>query len=424
MIRFFYDLALVIYTVFFLPKFLWEAIRHRKHRKSFLEKLGIKLPAFSFPAEGSRIWVHSISVGETKAVAPLVEQIRKQMPQASIVISTTTETGLGEAKRSMPELDSYFYLPLDFSWTIKRLVKRIKPDLLILVESDFWYNLVSHNKRVVLVNGKISETSQSRFRFFSFFSERLFSEFDLFCLQSHRYASRFENLGVAPSKIVVTGNLKFDQPFPHIDIERWKRDLGIKKGDKVITLGSTHDPEEDQLISAIEPLFEQFPTLKILLVPRHPERFTSAAALLEKKGIPFARFSDHAPKQGNERVILIDAMGILSSCYQLSDIAIVGGSYVTHIGGHNIFEPAALGIPVIFGPHMETQKDLVEVVVQGGAGKQVSLQDLTKAVEEMLAHPNLQMKQAGLKLAEEVHGATQRTWKSIQAFLPNRTINI
>lgn len=417
MLKYIYNLALMLYTLLALPKFLWEAIRHRKHRKSFMEKLGFKLPVFSLPSDGVRIWVHSISMGETKAVAPLVQQIRQQMPHASIVISTTTETGLAEAKRSMPELDHYFYLPLDFSWTMKRLSSRIKPDLLILVESDFWYNLISYNKKVVLVNGKMSETSQSRFRFFSFFSKRLFSKFDLLCLQSQRYAARFETLGIDPSKIVVTGNLKFDQPFPHLDIERWKSDLGIHPHDKVITLGSTHDPEEDQLISALEPLFHQFPTLKILLVPRHPERFSAVAALLEKKKIPFARFSDHLPKQGSERVILIDAMGILSACYRLSDIAIVGGSYVSHVGGHNIFEPAALGVPVLFGPHMETQRDLVDVVVQGGAGKQVALSALTSTVEQMLKTPPQQMKKAGLKLAEEVQGATGRTLKSIQTFL-------
>jgi len=418
MLRFIYDLALMLYTIVSLPKFIWETIRFRKHRKSFLEKLGFNMPVFTLPSDGVRIWVHSISMGETKAVAPLVEQIRKQLPNASIVISTTTETGLSEAKRSMPELDHYFYLPLDFSWTMRRLTKRIKPDLLILVESDFWYNLVSYNKKVVLVNGKISETSQSRFRFFSFFSKALFSQFDLLCLQSQRFASRFENLGVDSSKIVVTGNLKFDQPFPRLDIERWKADLGINPTDKVITLGSTHDPEEEQLISAIEPLFDKFPTLKILLVPRHPERFAAVTALLEKKKIHYAKFSDHLPKQGNERIILIDAMGILSACYQLSDLAIVGGSYVSHVGGHNIFEPAALGVPVLFGPHMDTQRDLVDVVVHGGAGKQVPLESLASTVEEMLKTPPLEMKKAGLKLAEEVQGATGRTWKSIQSFLP------
>jgi 3-deoxy-D-manno-octulosonic-acid transferase len=417
MLRFIYDLALLLYTILFLPKFVWDSIRYRKHRKSFLEKLGFNMPFFSLPLSGPRIWIHSISMGETRAVVPLVEQIRKQMPNASIVISTTTETGLAEAKRSMPELDHYFYLPLDFSWIMRRLTRRIKPDLLILVESDFWYNLVSYNKKVVLVNGKISETSQSRFKLFSFFSKALFSQFDLFCLQSQRFASRFENLGVAPSKIVVTGNLKFDQPFPRLDIERWRSDLGISPTDKIITLGSTHDPEEDLLISAIEPLFDQFQNLKILLVPRHPERFAAVAALLDKKKIHYAKFSDHLPKQGNERIILIDAMGILSACYQLSTIAIVGGSYVSHVGGHNIFEPAALGIPVLFGPHMETQKDLVDVVVHGGAGKQVLLSSLTGTLEQMLKTPPLEMKQAGLKLAEEVQGSTDRTWKSIQSYL-------
>lgn len=414
MLRFFYDFVLLLYTLINLPKFAWESIRFRKHRKSFLEKLGFNLPVFTLPHDGQRIWVHSISMGETKAVAPLVEQIRQQMPHASIVISTTTETGLAEAKRSMPELDHYFFLPLDFSWTMRKLTNRIKPDLLILVESDFWYNLISYNKKVVLVNGKISETSQSRFKFFSFFTKRLFSRFDLLCLQSQRFASRFETLGVSPSKIVVTGNLKFDQPFPHLDLERWRSDLGIRSSDKVITLGSTHDPEEDQLIVAIEPLFDQFHNLKILLVPRHPERFSAVAALLDKKKIHYAKFSDHLPKQGNERIILIDAMGVLSACYRLSDIAIVGGSYVNHVGGHNIFEPAALGIPVLFGPHMDTQRDLVDVVVHGGAGKQVPLSSLTSTLEQMLKTPPQEMKKAGLKLAEEVHGATERTWKSLQ----------
>ncbi|HEX2579997.1 MAG TPA: 3-deoxy-D-manno-octulosonic acid transferase [Rhabdochlamydiaceae bacterium] len=414
MLRLLYDFALLLYTIINLPKFAWEAIQYRKHRKSFLEKLGFNLPVFKLPSDGSRIWVHSISMGETKAVAPLVQQIRQEMPNASIVISTTTETGLAEAKRSMPELDHYFYLPFDFSWTIRRLTNRIKPDLLILVESDFWYNLVSYNKKVVLVNGKISETSQSRFKLFSFFTKKLFSEFDLFCLQSQRFASRFETLGVSPSKIVVTGNLKFDQPFPHLDIDRWRSDLGIRSSDKVITLGSTHDPEEEQLLTTIEPLFDQFQNLKILLVPRHPERFSAVAALLDKKKIHYAKFSDHSPKQGNERILLIDAMGVLSACYRLSDIAIVGGSYVSHVGGHNIFEPAALGIPVLFGPHMETQKDLVDIVVHGGAGKQVPLSSLASTLEHMLKTPPLEMKKAGLKLAEEVHGATDRTWKSLQ----------
>ena len=405
MFRLIYNLALVFITLLSLPKYLWEMLTKGKHRRSFLEKLGLKLPAISMPESGMRIWVHSISVGETKAVGPLVEKIRQQYPQASIVISTTSETGNAEAKRSMPGLDHYFYLPLDFSWAIKRLVKRIKPDLLILVESDFWYNLISYNQNVVLVNGKLSENSLARFKLVPFFTKRLFSHFKLLCVQSERYARRFEILGIPQSKIVITGNLKFDQPFPHIDKDRWKKELGIQEGEKVITLGSTHEPEEEMLLS----ILEKFPAWKILLVPRHPERFDAVAHLLERKGYAFARFSDHRPKLGTEKIILVDAMGILSACYQLSDIAIVGGSYVNHVGGHNIFEPAALGVPVLFGPHMESQKDLVEIVTSAGAGKQVAYQELESALQEIPRS----MREAGLRLASEVHGATLRTFEAL-----------
>lgn len=385
-------------------------IRKGKHRKSFLEKLGLSCPSFSLPSADLTIWIHSISVGETKAVAPLVEKIQHHYPQATIVISTTTETGNAEAKRSMPNLSAYFYLPIDFSWAIRRLMQAIKPDLLILVESDFWYNLISLSPSTVLVNGKISEISASRFRLVPFFTQRLFQHIDVLCVQSRRYARRFERLGVSRSKIVVTGNLKFDQPFPRIDLERWRKDLGLTPQDRVVTIGSSHDPEEELLLN----ILEKIPDIKILLVPRHPERFPVIAALLEKRKVPFARFSDHKPKEGNEKIILIDAMGVLSACYQLSHLAIVGGSYVKHVGGHNIFEPAALGIPVIFGPYMESQKDLVELVIGGGAGEQATLDQLPQVIERILTQTGGSMHQAGLKLAEEVHGATIRTFEAIK----------
>lgn len=415
MFRALYNLVLLIALILTLPKFLWDAIRHRKYRKSFLEKLGLKIPQFSLPSKGPRLWIHAVSVGEAKAVAPLVKKIQEHLPDIAIVFSATTETGLAEAKRSMPHLNHYFYLPLDFSWAIEELKKRIEPTLLILVESDFWYNLLSLSPHVILVNGKISEGSAARFRLLPFFARKLFEHIDVFCLQSKRYASRFESLGIPASKIVVTGNLKFDQPFPHINIERWKKDLAITPADRILTIGSTHDPEEEQLMEALQPLMNFFPTLKILLVPRHPERFSAVAAMLERKKIPFARFTDHIPK--HERVILVDEMGVLSSCYQLSELAIVGGSFVSHVGGHNIFEPAALGVPVLFGPHMESQKDLVDIVLQGGAGKQVTLAEVPDTVLKMLSDPPKAMRQAGIKLAEEVHGATARTWQKIETFL-------
>jgi 3-deoxy-D-manno-octulosonic-acid transferase len=407
-----YNIVLLLLFLICLPKWLWEAIRYKKHRRSFLEKLGFRLPSFNL--KGPVIWVHSISVGETKAVAPLIATIQEKTSHFSIVVSTTTETGQEEAKRSLKNIDQIFYLPFDFSWTIRKLVKKINPTLLILVEGDFWFNLVTHVPHVALVNGKISEKSLSRFCKVPFFSRPLFQKIDLFCLQSHLFLNRFKLLGVDESRLIVTGNLKFDQPFPHIDKEKWKHTLGLLPEDRVITIGSTHETEEENILTALLPLMDQFPTLKILIVPRHPERFSSIAALLEKKKIPFSLFSN---KDKKERVLLIDAMGILSTCYQLSELAIVGGSFVPHVGGHNIFEPAALGIPVLFGPHMEAQKNLVKTVLDAGAGSQVTLEDLREKVEALLLSPQPSMSKAGLKLAEQMHGATARTWEAIERLL-------
>jgi 3-deoxy-D-manno-octulosonic-acid transferase len=413
MLRVLYNLALFVFVLICLPKWIWEALKYKKHRRSFLEKFGIGLPTFQFSKKGPRIWVHSISVGETKAVSPLIKQIQEKVPEASIVISTVSETGLEEAKRTIPHAEAYFYFPLDFSWIIKSLIKKINPSLVILVEGDFWFNLIDLAPHVALVNGRISEKSLSRFKKVPFFSKRLFKKIELYCVQSDRFAKRFMELGVPSQKIVVTGNLKFDQAIHPIDKAKWMKELAILPNDRVLTLASTHEPEEEMLLNALSPLMKQFPSLKILIVPRHPERFNEVATLLEKKGIDFTRYSNPV-KDPQKRIILVDAMGILNNCYQLSEVAIVGGSFITRLGGHNIFEPAALGVPVLFGPSMYSQKDLVELVLHAGAGQQVTLNSLPAVVQEILAYPPSPMHSAGLKLAAEVHGSTLRTFKAFE----------
>ncbi len=412
MLKVLYNGALFLLVLVSLPKWIWEAIRYHKHRKSFLEKFGFNLPTFHFTKTGPRIWVHSISVGETKAVAPLIARLQEKYPSASIVVSTVSETGQEEARRSIPAASHIFYFPLDFSWIIKKLMRRISPHLLLLVEGDFWYNLIDQAPHVALVNGKISEKSLSRFLKVPFFSKPLFHKIELYCLQSHRFQERFLKFGIDPSRMVITGNLKFDQPFPHIDKEAWRAALAIAPSDRVVTLGSTHNPEEEMLLDAIATLLKKYPNLKILIVPRHPERFAQVATLLVKKGIDFSRYSSPS-KNPDHRVILVDAMGVLSGCYQLSELAIVAGSFIPTVGGHNIFEPAALGVPVLFGPSMYSQKDLVELVTHAGAGRQVTLDNLTSTLDELLAYPSKAMHEAGLRLADEVHGATTRTLDAI-----------
>ena len=412
MLKLLYNAALFLFILLMLPKWLWELLRHRKHTRSLRDKLGLN--PFTFTPTKPVIWIHSISVGETKAVAPLVALIQEKVPHFSIVLSIITETGFEEAKRSLKNIAHTFYLPFDFSWIMRRLYRKLKPELLILVEGDFWFNLIQDAPHVALVNGKLSEKSLARFRAVPFFSKPLFRKLDLLCVQSDRFQERFKGLGVDEAKIVVTGNLKFDQPLPHSDKEVWQKKLGLQPHDRVLVIGSTHETEEENLLTALNPLLQQFPNLKIVLAPRHPERFASIAALLKKQGIPFALFSQGAPFG---QLLLIDAMGVLAHAYQFAEIAIVGGSFVTHVGGHNIFEPAALGVPVLFGPYMEAQKDLVELVVGAGAGRQVTLQEVAPTVSAWLRDPPVEMQRAGKALREAMHGATLRTWEALEPLL-------
>jgi 3-deoxy-D-manno-octulosonic-acid transferase len=427
-ITFFYNTVLFFLLLAALPKILWQWYTLGKYRHSFRQRLGWNLPDISAHRGAPVIWMHTISVGETRAIVPLFKKMREHFPEALFLISSVTETGHMEAKRSLQGAHAYFFLPLDFSWIIRRAIVKYRPDLLILCESDFWYHLLHETKkrgaRIVLVNGKISVRSARRFSLCKPFARRLFAPFDLLCLQNERFKDSFSALGVEPSKLYVTGNLKLDTTFPRLtsaERDSWKRDLGITPDDRVLVIGSSHVSEEGWLLSALDEVWGKIPTLKVLLVPRHPERFAEVAKLLAERGLKAISLSQKAQKRGDERVVLIDAMGQLYTCYQLAELAIVGGSFVDWVGGHNIFEPVQCRVPVLFGPHMHGQVDLTEVVLKGGAGRQVTLQELPQVLVELFEEPTkrLEMVQAALRLSTEVSGSTQRTWDAILELLKN-----
>ncbi len=420
MFRVFYDLALVLLALIALPNILWQWMSKGKYRESLASRLGIKMPQIE---RGKRvIWVHAVSMGETRAVIPFFRLLKQRFPDAAIVISSTTETGHAEAKRSMPEAAAHFFLPLDFSWIIRRVMRKVDPQMLILCESDLWYNLVSLAKargaRVFLINGKVSERSAKRFQQFRWFSQRLFSSFDHLCVQSERFLDRFLAIGVDPQRITVTGNLKFDSPpkkLTPLELDQWKHKLGIQEKDRVVVIGSSHAPEEEWLLAALDSVWRQIPDLKVLLVPRHPERFADVAAQIEKRGIKWCKLSSPRPTTGDERVVLIDAMGLLNHCYQVAEIAIVAGSFIPTVGGHNIFEPILLDVPVLFGPHMHSQRDLEEIVLSSNAGKRVTIEQLPAEILSLLNH---QPEYAALKhachtLAQEVEGSSRRTCQAL-----------
>lgn len=419
-----YDFGLFLFALIALPKLLWQWCFQGKYKESLPARLGFSYPAFS-PEKGKKvIWIHSVSMGETRAIIPLFRKIRLENPNAHIVISTTTETGNAEAKRSMPEADAHFYLPLDFSWIIRRLFDRVQPTMLILCESDFWFHLLQTAKirgiPVALVNGKVSERSCARFRKVPFFTRRLFSAFKQMCVQNALYRDRFLSMGIPSEKIVVTGNLKFDAPTKKMtpaEAQAFRDSLGISDGQPVLVIGSTHAPEEEWLLTALEPVWNRFPNLKVLLAPRHPERFPEVAHLFKERALAFGRLSE--TKNRSERLLLIDGMGILHQCYQIGTLAIVGGSFVSHVGGHNILEPVLAGTPVLFGPHLHNQPDFKELVVSAGAGEEVTVKQLPDALATYLADPARQIsyKKACETLTATIQGATLRTYEKIFSLL-------
>ena len=365
----------------------------------------------------------SLSV-RRKAVAALAKLLQAELGHPYILISSGTETGHIEAQRSLPFADAHVYLPFDFSWIIKPIVKRVAPDLVIVCESDFWYHFLTAAKEqgahVALINGKISERSYQRFKKVPWFAKALFAPFDALCIQSYHYEERFVKLGLPIEKMTVTGNIKFDDKPAELNPEQlahWRKELGIDPQDRLLVVGSCHDPEEKIVLDVAEKLWERFPTLRILLVPRHPERFNEVSSLLQQRGISYQRYSElNGHASAGSKVILMDTMGLLRKCYQLADVALVGGSFTARVGGHNIIEPAWYGVPVLFGPHMHSQPELLELVQDYGSGKQVTANELEGALEALLkdAEQRQVLGQAGRKLVGDMQGATRKTWQAIK----------
>ncbi len=360
------------------------------------------------PKDKFVIWIHAVSVGETKAAGPFFKALKEKYPTAFFLITTTTATGLAEAKRELSQADAFSYLPVDLSFIIKRWVQKLQPKLFFLVEGDFWPNLLTSLKKsgalTVLVSGKISQKSASRFTLFP----KLFRNLDQLYVQNEEYERRFRQIA-DPCRIQITGNLKQDIAPGPVDIPLEL--LIITK--PTITIACTHDPEEEKLLSLISDDY------LIFLAPRHPERFEKVAHFLARNNIPFCLWSDLANFKGDEKVLLVNAMGKLPICYSLSRLAIVAGSFESHLEGHNILEPCLYDIPVLFGPYMESQKELVSKVLKAKAGMQISYKALPQTLQDFFQNPSQEkaMQTAAKNLIAEGRGATSRTMDALNHFL-------
>lgn len=412
----FYEVGLWVLALFALPKLCYSYFFKNKYRKSLAARLGFNLPDFSKSSLPS-IWIHAVSVGETKAVAVLARQIKNQFPKHSLIISSTTETGHEEAKRSLPFADYHVFLPFDFKCIVSKVIKKARPAVVLLCETDFWFNFLQAAKKsgaqIAIVNGKLSGKSKKNFQKYSFFSRQLFESISLFCVQDEVYESRFLEIGIPEEKVSVTGNLKWDDIFSVLteqEVIDWKKRLGIKD-ELVLTIGSTHKEEEELFISVIKGLLNEQEYLKIILVPRHPERISEVVQLLNKYNLSYVLFTDIQESEKNVQVVLVNVIGKLRVFYQLCDIALVAGSFTERVGGHNLMEPSAYGKPVVFGPIVHAQLELAKVVVESGAGIQTTREKLKSDLKELITNKGLreEIGERGFVMVNRVKRSVNRT---------------
>jgi 3-deoxy-D-manno-octulosonic-acid transferase len=373
------------------------------------------------------IWLHAVSVGESIAARPLLKALRSRYPGHAILVSNTTETGRGTAS-SFPEKDLCIYFPFDFLPAVRRTLDSIRPELVIIMETEIWPNFTreaaSRNIPVILANGRISDRSFARYLKFSWFFRHALQLFTRLCMQTETDCERITAIGAPPGRTLKTGNLKYDIPFRQVgqdEKRRLKGQYSIPDGLLVLMAGSTHAGEEQIVIDTYRKLLPVLDGLFLVLVPRHPERSAEVASLLERAGIPFRRRTALPCSEGFKKgeVLLVDTVGEMMSLYAISDVAFVGGSLVP-TGGHNLLEPASLGVASVFGPHMTNFREIAELVLQYGAGVQVdSPAGLMESLRTLIASAELRrvLGQNGLKLMRDNGGATERHMEILAHYL-------
>lgn len=413
-----YNALLVFVTVALSPYILFKLLTVRKYRGGITQKLGlVRKLVLRIPGGNRPIWVHAVSVGEVMAAHPLVRDLKKRYPRRKVILSTVTVTGNFTARQRVPEADAVFYFPFDYPWIVRKVIAQINPVLVLVAETEIWPNFFRELRRQgipsALVNGRISPRSyRSYFRFRWFFS-RVFQNVSRLCMQSEADARRIRDIGADPGKVLVTGNLKFDQKMPPVQ----QSPLAATAGKKVITAGSTHRGEEAILLEIFGRLRKKYPELLLIIAPRHPERFDEVCGLVTNAGYACQRRT--RLKGSVKDVLVVDTIGELRAFYGICDIAFVGGSLVK-VGGHNILEPAAMKKPVIFSRYMFNFKEISEAIVQAGGGLMVrDKEELYERLNNLLSDDQLSVSM-GLKAYSVIAlnaGATARTIDAVGSLL-------
>ncbi len=421
-VSWFLNVAYVGLLVIFSPIILYRAVAHGKYRQGFRQKfLGLvpELPQLQAPKR--RIWFHAVSVGEINLLRPLLAMIREERPDWECVVSTTSLTGMQLAKRLYAADHKVFYCPLDFSWAVFTAIRRIRPNMLVLAEQEIWPNLFyaakKHGVKLALINGRFGESGYRRYKRFRLFFRPILRMLDVIAVQSETYAGWFHSVGAYGDTIEITGSMKFDGAQTDRNNPKTVQLAnlaGINVDSEIVFLaGSTQEPEEEYALDAFEKLKDSWPQLKLILVPRHPERFEAVANLLESRGVDWMRRTqlDSQPDKKGKRVLLVDCVGELGAWWGVSKIAFVGGSMGSR-GGQNMLEPAAFGAAVSFGPNTKNFRDIVDLLLQNDAAIVVhDSNEMFKFVQKCLEQPDFarQLGDRGCELVKRNLGATKKT---------------
>ena len=406
-----------------LPYWLFQMVRHGKYRKGLAERLGRVPSRLELPEKQPAIWIHAVSVGEVLAVAGLVEELKRRFPQHRVFISTTTDTGQALARERFGEAN-VLYFPMDFAFAIRPYLRTLRPQLVVIAETEFWPNFLrlahASGARVAVVNARISDRSWPGYRRFSKLLPRLLANVDLFLAQTPDDAARLQDIGAKPERVRVSGNLKFDIPAaaPIAIVASLRKSIAAIAAGPVLVCGSTMDGEESLLLKAFENVLVQHPRAVMILAPRRPERFGFVAALMQQMSIGFFKRSDWDGESLTGKVFLVDTIGELSALYALADVAFVGGSLIAH-GGHNIIEPAQHGVAILVGNHTENFRDMVNLFQSRNALRVVGPAELPLVLIELLAN-DAERIALGQRAAETMRsqvGATARTADSLEELL-------
>jgi 3-deoxy-D-manno-octulosonic-acid transferase len=376
-------LELLAYNLVLLPLLpiiagwvAWRTLVLRKPIGRWSHRLGFvpSLPRRS----GPRIWLHAVSAGEMTAARPVLAELRRQFPEAAIALSTHTNTGMEMAERNCPEADAIFYFPFDYWTAMTVAMLRVRPDLVVIVEKELWPNFLATARlfgaQVLAVNGRVSDRMVRRARILPAAVRRLYRLVDVICVQSEEDARRLAQLGLAgfPPRVVLAGNTKADTLAARdmATEEALRGALAISESELWLVAGSTHPGEGEQVVDAFVDAREQEPSAHLLLAPRHLERLPDVSAKLAERGIQVVRRSEgrQAP---SDAVVVLDTMGELRAAYAVAAVAFVGGTLVP-VGGHNLLEPPAAGVPVLFGPHTENCADTADLLLNAGVGFRVA----------------------------------------------------